>query len=236
LNSHYTYFLILAASLAGPLALSFDKKVAFYKNWKYLFPAMVIPALFYIVWDVYFTSNGVWNFNGEYITGIKLYNLPIEEVLFFFIVPYCCVFIYACIRSYFPKLENKKNADLFLKVLSVLLLVTGIFYFDKSYTGWTFIFTGAFIVILYFFRNFFNSFDAVSFLITYVICLIPFLIVNGFLTAIPVVQYNDAVNLGIRIYTIPFEDVFYGMLLILMNIVIYEKLKIQNPKFKTQNT
>ena len=70
-----------------------------------------------------------------------------------------------------------------------------------------------------------EGFDAVSFLVSYAICLIPFLIVNGFLTAIPVVQYNDAENLGIRIYTIPFEDVFYGMLLILMNIVFYEKIK-----------
>lgn len=186
---------------------------------------MIIPALLYIVWDIYFTTKGVWSFNEAYITGIKLYNLPLEEVLFFFIVPYCCVFIYACIRSYFPNLVNKKSADWILKGLAVLLLLTGIIYFDKYYTGWTFIFTGAFILIIYSVRKFFNSFDAVSFLVSYAICLIPFLIVNGFLTAIPVVIYNDAENLGIRIYTIPFEDVFYGMLLILMNIVLYEKLK-----------
>lgn len=234
MNPHYTYFLILAASLAGPLALSFDKKVAFYKNWKYLFPAMLLPALLYIAWDFYFTAKGVWSFNEEYITGIKLYNLPIEEVLFFFIIPYCCVFIYACIRSYFPNLKNKKSANLFLKILAVVLLVTGIIYFDKYYTGWTFIFTGGFILMLYLFRNFFTGFDAVSFLVSYAICLIPFLIVNGFLTAIPVVNYNDLENLGIRIYTIPFEDAFYGMLLVLMNIVLYEKIKSQKLKIKSQ--
>jgi lycopene cyclase domain-containing protein len=225
LNNHYIYFLLLAASLAGPLALSFDKKVAFYKNWKYLFPAMIIPALLYIAWDIYFTSKGVWSFNEAYITGTKLYNLPLEEVLFFFIVPYCCVFIYACIRAYFPNLVNKKSADLFLLALAFGLLITGVMYADKYYTSCTFILTAAFILIIYAARKFFKSFDAVSFLVSYAICLIPFLIVNGFLTAIPVVIYNDAENLGIRMYTIPFEDAFYGMLLVLMNIALYEKLK-----------
>ena len=111
MNTHYTYFVILAASLVGPLCLSFDKKVAFYKNWKYLFLAMILPALFYIIWDIYFTSKGVWSFNEDYISGIKIINLPIEEVLFFFIVPYCCVFIYECIRVYFPQLSGKKSCN-----------------------------------------------------------------------------------------------------------------------------
>ena len=193
---------------------------------------MIIPALLYIVWDIYFTSKGVWSFNPEYITGIKLYNLPLEEVLFFFIVPYCCVFIYACIRAYFPNLVNKKTADLFLLALAIALFVTGVIYVEKYYTSWTFIFTGAFILIIYAARKFLKTFDAVSFLVSYAICLIPFLIVNGFLTAIPVVIYNDAENLGIRIYTIPFEDAFYGMLLVLMNIAIYEKIKSQKSKVK----
>lgn len=225
LNAHYTYFIILAASVAGPLALSFDKKVAFYTKWKYVFPAMIIPALLYVVWDIFFTAKGVWRFNEEYITGIKLYNLPAEEVLFFFIVPYCCVFIYECIRCYFPGVKNKTAGGIILKGMAVLLLATGIFFYKNYYTGWTFIFTALFIGMLYTAKNYFKNFDASSFVIAYAIILVPFLIVNGFLTAIPVVLYNDAENLGIRIYTIPLEDVFYGMLLMLLNISIYEKLR-----------
>lgn len=225
MNPHYTYLLILAASIIGPFFLSFDKKVAFYKNWKFLFLPMFIPALLYIIWDFYFTSIGVWGFNERYITGIKVGNLPLEEVLFFFLVPYCCVFIYACIRSYFPQLKNKKTADRILQLLGVVLLIMGLIFYKKYYTSWTFILTAVFIAALYLFRNFFRSFDAASFLVSFIIILIPFLLVNGFLTAIPVVVYNNIENLGVRIYTIPFEDVFYGMLLVMMNIAIYEKVK-----------
>jgi lycopene cyclase domain-containing protein len=219
------YFAILAGSLLGPLALSFDSRVAFYKKWKYLFAAMLPPAIFYIAWDVYFTEKGVWSFNPAYISGIKLWNLPVEEVLFFFVVPYCCMFIYECIRSYFPSLKEKRAADLLLKILAVLLLITGVIFYERMYTSFTFILAALFIFLIYFNRTFFRDFDAISFVVSYLLILVPFLIVNGFLTAIPVVLYNDAENLGFRMYTIPFEDTFYGMLLVMMNVVIYEKLK-----------
>jgi len=225
MNQHFTYFFILTAALAGPLALSFDKKVAFYKKWKYLFPAMILPALFYIIWDIYFTAIGVWRFNENYITGINFFNLPIEEVLFFFVVPYCCVFIYECIRSYFPHLQSRKIADTILKTIAIILLIVGVIFVKKEYTASTFLLTEIFIACIYLFKRYFKNFDATSFLVTYIIILLPFLAINGLLTIMPVVLYNNAENTGIRIGTIPVEDIFFGMLLILMNISIYEKLK-----------
>jgi lycopene cyclase domain-containing protein len=223
--NNFTYFLILTASLAFPLILSFDKKVAFYKKWKFLFPAMILPALFYVAWDVWFTKMGVWSFNEKYIIGVHIFNLPIEEVLFFFVVPYCCVFIYECIRSYFPAVKDTPVSMTIFLLIGIILISTGVFFYDKYYTSITFIFTGIFICLLYFLKNYFRYFSFAAFLISYVIILIPFLIVNGFLTAIPVVMYNDVENLGIRLYTIPIEDIFYGMLLIMMNVAGYERKK-----------
>lgn len=188
---------------------------------------MLLPAFFYICWDIFFTHIKVWNFNPEYITGIKVFNLPVEEVLFFFVVPYCCTFIYECIRCYFPALKDTAAASVILKVMAAILFMAGVFFFDRNYTGFTFVFTAAFILILFLLRSYFSSFHVTAFLVTFLITLLPFLVVNGFLTAIPVVRYNDAENLGIRIYTIPFEDIFYGMLLLMMNIVGYEKFRKQ---------
>ena len=226
MNSHFTYFLILGCTLAGPLLLSFDKKVAFYKKWKPLSLAMLIPAIIYIAWDIYFTSKGIWSFNEKYyVKELKVFNLPLEEILFFFVVPYCCVFIYECIRVYFPQIRDKKTGSRILTGLAVILLITGLYFFGKHYTSWTFIFAAIFIILVSSLGKYFTGFNATAFLISYVVILVPFLAVNGFLTAIPVVLYNDAENLGIRLYTIPFEDIFYGMLLVMMNIAFYEKLK-----------
>ena len=45
---------------------------------------------------------------------------------------------------------------------------------------------------------------------------------NGYLTWRPIVLYNPAHFLGIRLWTIPVEDFFYGYGLITLTIVLWE--------------
>jgi lycopene cyclase domain-containing protein len=86
--SNSTYFWIDLITIAGPLFLSFDKKVAFYKNWRYFFSAALISSGVYLLWDIIFTALGVWKFNPEFVSGFYLINLPWEEIFFFISVPY----------------------------------------------------------------------------------------------------------------------------------------------------
>lgn len=215
-----TYLAINFFSVLFPFLLSFDKKVAYYKRWKELFKSIFIVGLFFIVWDIFFTKIGVWSFNPQYIIGIYFMGLPLEEILFFIFVPYASIFIYDCYKAYFKYRVNEKIGKKICIYSGVILLIFGFIHFDKHYTFYNSLF-GSLLLLYHGLIN--KKYVLGAFFIPYLIHLIPFLIVNGFLTAIPVVIYNNLENLGIRIYTIPVEDTIYALTMMLGVITFYEK-------------
>lgn len=225
-NGNHTYLWLNVFTILFPLLLSFDRKVAFYKKWRFLFPGMLITGAVFIVWDVWFTKNGVWVFNHTYLLGPQLFGLPLEEWLFFVTVPYACTFIYECLRCWFQIPMSKANAAIVSYAVAIALTVTGLIFLHRAYTSITFIFLGFWFVLQH---RLFKEQILRNFIPAYGISLLPFLLVNGVLTAKPVVMYNNAENLGLRLFTIPFEDIWYGMLLVLMNITFFEIFR--NRKF-----
>jgi lycopene cyclase domain-containing protein len=186
---------------------------------------MIMVAGIFIIWDIIFTSAGIWGFNEQYLMGVTIVNLPLEEWLFFITIPYASVFIYDCLKYYFPNLKMSDPAIIIAVFLGIILLIFAVSNLGKHYTYVTFI-TLAFILFM---LVIVKSDYLGRFFLAYLIVLIPFLIVNGILTGSwisePVVWYNDNFNLGLRILTIPIEDAFYGMLLILGNVALYEYLQ-----------
>ncbi len=222
------YFLLLLLSVAVPLLLSFDKRLQFYKKWKYVLPAIFIVAAVYIAFDIYLTKLGVWGFNPRYLSDIFLFHLPLEEWLFFIIIAYASLFLHFSIVEYFPK---AKVGEKWTKRITILLFVFSIslvfIYHDKMYTAYISLTTAVALVFAYFDKSQTIS----SFYITFLVILIPFLIVNGILTGSfiegEVVWYNNEENLGIRLFTIPIEDFGYGFSLILFNLLLISGLKTQ---------
>ncbi|WP_316788601.1 lycopene cyclase domain-containing protein [Pedobacter frigoris] len=219
----YTYLLIDFFTIIVPFIFSFHPKLNFYKTWKAFFPAVILTGLIFILWDVYFTSIGVWGFSQQYLIGTKLWNLPIEEILFFFCIPYACVFTYHCLDIFIQKTLNQKQEHALTLSFIICFALVGFFAHDKIYTMVTF-FGLSFILLLakYLLRISWLA----KFYVIYGVLLLPFVIVNGLLTGTglenPVVWYNEAEILGFRILTIPVEDVFYGMGLIFINLLLYK--------------
>lgn len=223
----YTYLLINFFSLLVPFILSFESRIAYYKKWKYLFPAMTATAVFFIVWDSIFTANGVWGFNPKFVTGISVFSLPLEEILFFFCIPYSSIFAYEALGLI--KLKVKSQKSKIITLLLIVVCITGVvLFYQKAYTFYTCLFLGIFLLLqLVWLKGEYLG----RFYFSYLVILIPFTIVNGLLTGNwigePVVWYNNNENLAIRFLTIPVEDVFYGMLMLGMSVSIYEWMKLK---------
>ncbi|MGZ3753359.1 MAG: lycopene cyclase domain-containing protein [Mucilaginibacter sp.] len=221
----YTYLLIDLLSILVPRIFSFHAKIRLYKHWDAVLPAIFISAAFYILWDSWFAHLGVWGFNPTYITGIYIGNLPLEEIQFFICIPYACVFTFECISGIIPAsfLQNKIK-PINYSVATILLILSVIFR-SRPYTATAFVLPSLmiFVAILK------GVAWLPKFYLIYGVLLVPFLVVNGLLTGTglsrPIVWYNPDGIIGLRLLTIPIEDIFYGMGLILCNIWIYTWLR-----------
>ena len=217
-----TYLLINILIIFFPLILSFDKNLKFYKKVPYVLQSIAFISTAYIVWDVIATKRGDWAFSPEHLIGFYILGLPLEEILFFITVPYACIFIFETVSFYVK--EKKLNFNKKLSIIpAVLLIILGIIFYDQNYTFTVSIFAAAFFIGAVLFNE--SLLASRNFWITILIGFIPFLIVNYFLTSIPVVTYNETAFSGKRFITIPYEDFLYSFSMISLWILFYELAK-----------
>ncbi len=222
------YLLLDGLTLFFPLVLSFDQRVHFFSKWRSVFFASLIVAIPFLIWDIIFTENGFWGFNADYLVGLNIYNLPIEEVLFFFVVPFACAFIYECCKYYFRSTSFKFLNRILFFVIPLYALILSLLEPTGWYTLSVVISSG--IVLFMWLRKPHFQFIGIAFLIS----LVPFLLVNGVLTggatSQPVVWYSEAQKVAPRIWTIPMEDVLYSFTLIvgvLLGTEYFEERKLR---------
>ncbi|WP_424494296.1 lycopene cyclase domain-containing protein [Salinimicrobium sp. GXAS 041] len=220
---NFTYLLVNFLTIIIPFLFSFHPKLNFHKTWGAFFPAVFISGIIFIAWDIYFTHLGIWGFNPRYLVGVEIFNLPIEEILFFFCIPYACVFTYHCLDIFMGDMLWGKTEKFVTLTLIILLLGFGMLYFNKLYTVTTFLSFAALLAVA---KWVLRVKWLGKFYVIYAVLLIPFFLVNGVLTGTgieeEVVWYNSNEFMNFRIGTIPVEDTFYGMELILLNLLIYK--------------
>ena len=219
------YLLLNLGSISIPLVYSFHPKIQFYRRWKALAIALLVSMTAYIIWDVIFTAKGIWGFNPEYLVGWYLFGLPIEEWLFFICIPYASIFTHFTLIKIYPGFKLGIGITKIITWLILILLVLAILInLGKAYT----VVNGVFSIVILLVTMVKKPAILSHYYLTYSVILIPFIIVNGILTGSfikdEVVWYNNAENLGVRLFTIPVEDTFYGFSLILLSILIIELL------------
>ena len=139
---------------------------------------------------------------------------------------YACIFTICAFKNLLPKFSiSEKTTQIIYFSIQTILIATLLYFYDRWYTAINF---GYAIVLLALVFNYNREVLQVFFPV-FLILLVPFFIVNGFLTGSwiheEVVWYNNAENLGIRIGTVPIEDSVYALSMLLTIYVLMEKFK-----------
>jgi lycopene cyclase domain-containing protein len=205
------YLILNILIILVPFLLSFEKNISFCKKFKPYLLSISIVSPAYIIWDSIATSRGDWGFNPDYLLGINLFYLPIEEILFFVTVPYSCIFIYETVKFYLPEKEIKIPSWVIIVFAAILIILSAIFY-DQYYTATVMSFSALFLLAGIYFQK--ELLSSSVYWITLLITYFPFLVVNYVLTSMPVVWYNDDAIWGSRLSTIPYEDFIYSFSMI----------------------
>jgi lycopene cyclase domain-containing protein len=222
-----TYLLINLAIISVPLCYTAHKRIGYYRQLPAVGFSILVVSSCYLVWDIFVTARGEWSFNSRYLTGIKIVNLPLEEILFFITVPYSCLFIYEAL------LQTTKNSCFKIPtavVISVIVLLTAasILFYRQGYTMKALASCAFFIAAaLALDRSLLKS---KQYWLWLAVCYIPFLIFNSVLTALPVVEYNSAAIWGVRVGTIPLEDFFYNFSMLSFYVLFYRVMRNKTAK------
>ena len=93
------YLLILALVFLITLFIEIKYHLRLYTSRK---ERTLIPLIFFVVgcvWDSFAVARGHWSFNVDNLLGIRIGYLPLEEYLFFLVIPYFILTLYAALKK-----------------------------------------------------------------------------------------------------------------------------------------
>jgi lycopene cyclase domain-containing protein len=100
---HLTYLALLAACLLGTLPLEFVLHTRVYAQWRRLIATLIPVVLLFGGWDLLAIHQHTWTYDSRYLVGVRLPGqLPVEELLFFLVIPTCSILAFEAVRARRP--------------------------------------------------------------------------------------------------------------------------------------
>jgi len=94
----WQYLLILGGCILITLPLeAFGRGV--YRQPLRLLCALTPVLLVFLVWDAVAIALDVWHYNPRFVSGIEMPFMPLEELLFFIVIPLCGLLTYSAVNS-----------------------------------------------------------------------------------------------------------------------------------------
>jgi len=97
-----TYLALMAACLLVTLPLELVLKAGVYRRPRRWLAAVLPVFLVFNLWDWLAIRRGHWSYSSTYTTGVELAGLPLEELVFFLVVPTCALLTYQAVTRLLP--------------------------------------------------------------------------------------------------------------------------------------
>ncbi|MGO2648763.1 MAG: lycopene beta-cyclase subunit alpha, partial [Brevibacterium aurantiacum] len=107
--SAFEYLLLMGACLliTLPLELLFSARV--YRRPKLLIGSLIPIILVFSLWDIIAIDRDHWTYNQQFVTGIHIGNLPLEELVFFIVIPICALLSYEAVGTVLKFVAKKSG-------------------------------------------------------------------------------------------------------------------------------
>lgn len=97
---HLTYLAVLAGCLLGTVWLEVVVRTRVYRRSRRLLLTLLPVVVVFVLWDGYAVAHHHWSFDRAQTTGWQVpAEIPVEELLFFVVVPICSVLAYEAVRA-----------------------------------------------------------------------------------------------------------------------------------------
>jgi lycopene cyclase domain-containing protein len=97
---HLTYLALLAGCLVVTAPLELVLRVRVYARRRRVLVALVPEFVVFVAWTLYAIAHGHWDYSETRTLGLRLPGgIPVEEVLFFLVVPVCAVLAFEAVRK-----------------------------------------------------------------------------------------------------------------------------------------
>ncbi|MFT5859133.1 MAG: lycopene cyclase domain-containing protein [Flavobacteriaceae bacterium] len=217
---NYLFISLDIALLFFVLVLGTYKPVNFMRRWKSAFLAGSIMAIVSSLMSLLLTSSGIIGFNPEFSLGLIVYNLPIEELLFYFSFPLFSIFIYENLKYYFRKTPMRWTNLIVKLFIPGFCLFIALLEDSGTYTLAVLGLTTLTFVLW----SLYPSLQKIA--ATYLICLLPYLLTRYLLIGTEInpssIWHNESHQLSIKIGTLPMEEIADGFALIVASTILYE--------------
>ena len=94
------YLLVMAGCVIVTLPLELLVGARVYSRWRRLLLTLLPVLAVFVTWDVLAIHARFWFY--RQLTGIRIGNLPIEELVFFLVIPTCSVLTFEAVRRLRP--------------------------------------------------------------------------------------------------------------------------------------